>query len=148
MANRVMRKYEVMFLVDSASAASNWDATVKTIETIMDRAGAQSVNLKKWDDRRLCYPIKGHNRGTYILAYFEADPTSITGMERDVQISEEILRALILNAENIPDDIINMPTPDQLADKKQEEPSDESDPVDREGDAEEDEEPDIEDITE
>lgn len=115
MANSVMRKYEGLFLIDSATAAANWDATIKIVETMMNRAGATVLSMKKWDDRRLCYPIKGHHRGTYILTYFEASPGAIAGIERDVQISEEMLRVMILNAERIPASVIDAPTPDQMA---------------------------------
>ena len=95
MANSVMRKYEGMFLADSAVSTSDWDGVLESIKTVMSRAGAEIVSLDKWDDRRLCYDIKGHNRGTYLLCYFNAPPAVISGIERDVQISEVLLRVLI-----------------------------------------------------
>ena len=66
-----MRKlYEGMFLVDSAQA-QNWDAIITTIKTILERAEAEIVSMKKWDERKLAYEIGGKTRGTYILCYFE-----------------------------------------------------------------------------
>ena len=121
MAKSVMRKYEGMFLVDSASATSDWDGVIESIKTVMSRAGAEINSLNKWDDRRLCYDIKGHNRGTYILCYFNAPPSSISGIERDVQISEVLLRVLILNAERTPEEIITAPTPAMAAKKREQE---------------------------
>ncbi len=111
MSSSVVRKYEGMFLVDSALATGNWNGVVESIETVLKRANAELLSLKKWDDCKLCYPVAGVARGTYVLTYFDADPSAITGIERDVQISEEILRVLILRADVIPQDILDAPTP-------------------------------------
>ena len=95
----VVRKlYEAMFLVDSAQA-ENWDSIIKTIKTILAKAEAEIVSIDKWADRRLAYEINGKTRGTYILCYFRADGDRIRDIERDVQLSERIMRVLILSAE-------------------------------------------------
>lgn len=104
MANSVKRLYEGMFIVDSAIATANWDEAHDAVKSILDRGNAEILNIRKWDDRRLCYEIKGRRRGTYILSYFRADASVITGMERDVQLSESILRTLILRADHISSD--------------------------------------------
>jgi len=92
--------YEGMFLVDSAQAAADWDGVVSTIRTILERAQAEIVSLRKWDERKLVYDIGGKSRGTYILSYFKAEGSRIRDIERDVQLSEKIMRALVLNAES------------------------------------------------
>jgi len=94
----VKRLYEAMFLVDSAQA-SDWDAVVKTIKTILQRADAEIVSIRNWAERKLAYEINGKTRGTYILCYFRADGEKIRNIEKDVQLSEQIMRVLILSAE-------------------------------------------------
>ncbi len=96
----VKRLYEGMFLVDSAQAAAEWDGVLEAIRTVLDRAGAEIVSMKKWDECRLAYEIRGTSRGTYILTYFKADGQKIREIERDVQLSERIMRVIILNAES------------------------------------------------
>jgi len=91
--------YEAMFLVDSALAGSDWDGVLATIKTILQRAEAEIVELRKWADRKLLYEIDHKTKGTYILCYFKADGKKIRDIERDVRLSERIMRALILNAE-------------------------------------------------
>jgi len=88
--------YEAMFLVDSAVAVSDWEALNDTIRKILDRNRTEVVSQRKWDERRLAYNVKGKSRGTYILCYFRADGESIAGIERDVKLSERIMRVLIL----------------------------------------------------
>ena len=94
----VKKLYESMFLVDSAQA-QNWDAIITTITTILEKAEAEIVSTKKWDDRKLAYEINGKTRGTYVLCYFRADGDRIRDIERDVQLSERIMRVLILSPE-------------------------------------------------
>lgn len=94
----IKKLYEGMFLVDSAQA-QNWDAIITAIKTILERAEAEIVSMKKWDDRKLAYGIGGKTRGTYILCYFRADGERIRDIERDVHLSERIMRVLILCAE-------------------------------------------------
>jgi len=91
--------YEAMFLVDSSLAAQDWDGILGTIEGILKRAEAEIVSLKKWGDKRLAYEIDHKARGTYILCYFRAEGGRIGDIERDVRLSERIMRVLILSTE-------------------------------------------------
>jgi len=92
------RLYEAMFLVDSA-AATDWDGIIRTIQQILQRAEAEIVSLRKWGERKLAYEIDHKSRGTYILCYFRADTSRIREIERAVQLSERIMRVLILSVE-------------------------------------------------
>ncbi len=119
MAQTPKRMYEGMFLVDAATATADWDGTVGTIHNVFNRAQADIVSLQKWDERRLCYDIKGHKRGTYILTYFNADPERIGGIERDVQLNETLLRVLVLRADEIPAEKRDEPTPAMVAEQQE-----------------------------
>jgi small subunit ribosomal protein S6 len=92
--------YEAMFLVDSADATTDWDGITATIKNILEKAGAGIVSIKKWDDRKLAYPINGKGKGTYILCYFKAEGNKLQDINRDIHLSERIMRALVLCAEN------------------------------------------------
>jgi len=88
-----------MFLVDSALAGSDWDAVLQTIKSILQKAEAEILWLQKWGERKLAYEINHKARGTYILCYFRADGGKIRDIERDVRLSERIMRVLILRAD-------------------------------------------------
>jgi small subunit ribosomal protein S6 len=90
--------YEAMFLVDSA-LATDWDGIIKTIQEILKRSEAEVVSLRKWGERKLAYEIDHKSRGTYILCYFRADANRIKEIERTVQLSERIMRILILRVD-------------------------------------------------
>ena len=103
--------YEGMFLVDSSKAGADWDGIMAAIRTILEKAGAEIDSIKKWDDRRLAYEIKGKSRGTYILSYFRVDGERIQDIEKSVRLSEKIMRVLILSAERQRPEDIEKDTP-------------------------------------
>ena len=80
METAVKRLYEGMFLVDSALAAQDWQKILDEIQRVMDRAGAEVVSLKKWDERRLCYEVQGKARGTYISTVKRTRSAGSNGM--------------------------------------------------------------------
>lgn len=110
--------YEGMFLVDSARAASDWDGVNAAIKKILEKAKAEIVSMRKWDDRKLAYNIRGVERGTYILCYFKVDGQKIQGIEKAVQLSEKIIRALILSTEQMTKEDIEKDTPAAKAEKE------------------------------
>lgn len=115
MSNETKRLYEAMFLVDTAVATADWDSITGAIGTVLDRAEAEVVSVRKWEEARLAYPIKRCTRGTYILAYFKAGSSVITGIERDVKLNETFLRVLVLNGEHLTEDMMNAATPTMKA---------------------------------
>jgi small subunit ribosomal protein S6 len=94
--------YEAMFLVDSAEATTDWEGVSSAIKSILEKAGAEIVSIAKWDERKLAYEIGGKSKGTYILCYFKAEGSKLQSIERDIQLSDRIMRALILCAEDRP----------------------------------------------
>lgn len=100
------RLYEGMFLIDSAQATADWEGTLSVINTILQRADAEVVSVRKWQERKLAYDIDHKSRGTYILCYFKVDGRRISGIEKDVLLSEKVMRALILTTEKRPADMI------------------------------------------
>lgn len=92
--------YEAMFLLSQAQAAQLGEA-VEHINELFKRAQAEVHAMKKWDERRLAYEIDKNKRGTYILAYFTADPVHMPGLERDCNLSEKILRVLVSRCDHL-----------------------------------------------
>ena len=114
--------YEGMFLVDSTEAGADWDGVMAAIKRVLERVKAEIVSMKKWDERRLAYEIRGKARGTYILCYFRADGRKVQEIERAVQLSEQIMRVLILSAEAMSKEHIEKDTPATKAEKQRTKP--------------------------
>lgn len=95
-----MYAYEAMFLI-SQGVAADLAGAVSHINGLLARAKADVLAMRKWDERRLAYEIKGQKRGVFILTYFKAPADAITGLERDCNLSEQVLRVMILRADHL-----------------------------------------------
>ncbi len=93
--------YEALFLLNANYATGSWDAAKSEVEHILHRANAEILHLRKWDERRLAYEISGNKRGVYVLAFFKCEGPKVAGIERDVQLSENIIRVLVLKADHL-----------------------------------------------
>jgi len=88
--------YEGMFLLDSTKVAVSWDDSVKHVHDILAKHQSEIVASRQWDERRLAYPVEGHKKGTYLLTYFKADGSNLKEIADDCQLSDVIIRELIL----------------------------------------------------
>ncbi len=100
-------QYEAMFLFDPTFGA-NFEACEGEVKRLIDRAGGELLFCRKWEERRLAYRIQGRKRGVYVLTYFRAPGEKIVGFERDAQISENILRLLVLRADHITPELMEL----------------------------------------
>lgn len=92
--------YEAMFLLRQAAAA-DLGAAVDHIRDILARAEAQVLALSKWDDRRLAYEIEKQKRGVYILVYASIPTAKMASLERDLNLSQQILRWMVTRADHL-----------------------------------------------
>ncbi len=93
-----MKRYEAMFLFDTATTR-DWAAIEQEVRRLLERSGANLLVCVKYDERKLAYEIRRRKRGTYVLTYFDAPPEKLQELERDAQLSEFILRLLVLRSE-------------------------------------------------
>jgi len=98
-------KYEGLFLFPQA-AVSDLQGAHDHVVDILNRAGAQIISMKKWDERRLAYEIRGNKRGLYFLVYFATKGSKLPQIERDCNLSEKLLRAMITRADHVTDEVM------------------------------------------
>lgn len=108
--------YESMFLLDNAVVREGWNKAKAVITDTLEKHGATVKTIRRWDERKLAYPIKNKNRGTYALCYFEMGNEQIAAMRREFDLSERVLRYLILRAEEVPAAELELSTAEHAAD--------------------------------
>jgi len=92
--------YEGMFLLSQAATA-DLGAAVEHVKSILDKVEADLIAMSRWDERRLAYEIKKQKRGLYLLTYFSCNSRHIAQLERECNLSEAILRAMIIRADHL-----------------------------------------------
>ncbi|MGE3174375.1 MAG: 30S ribosomal protein S6 [Planctomycetota bacterium] len=96
------RTYECMCLLDNREVRKGWQPAKDTVTAVFQKHGAEVLSARRWDERRLSFPIKGQQRATYLLAYLKADTQQIAGIRRDLQFSETVLRGAVLTCDEVP----------------------------------------------
>ena len=91
-----LRKYEGMFLLNNSRLAVAEVTPVQRVTEILKRQEIEPLRIDVWDERRLAYPIKRQKRGTYVLTHFEAPGESIDRINRDVSLTEDVLRHMFV----------------------------------------------------
>ena len=106
MAETDKRTYEAMFLFGTAAVA-NLDKTLDRVKTIVEGAGGTPVVLRKFDERRLAYEIRKQKRGLYVLCYYEGPPGSVAAIAREVRLTDDVLRHLVIGADHLSEQEMN-----------------------------------------
>jgi len=94
--------YEGMFLLDNQVVRADWNRAKGAIVETLAKHGAKVLTARRWDERKLAYSIKGKNRGTYLLAYFDLGGDGVNEMRRDFDLDENVLRYLMLRVDAVP----------------------------------------------
>lgn len=94
-----VNSYEGMFLLGPAGADA--DKAIALVRGMIEKQAGQISVIKKWDERKLAYEIGKNKRGTYIIAFFKATGPAVVALERDVKLSEDVLRVMITRADHL-----------------------------------------------
>ena len=95
-----MAVYEGMFILDPGRYSRDPGAVTQQISDLITQHGGTVLAARLWDERKLAYPIKGHKKGVYWLTYFRMPGDGLIPLERQCEISDEILRNLVLRVDD------------------------------------------------
>ena len=122
------RIYEGMFLLDNDAVRAGWDSAKGIVTGLLEKHGGKAQTARRWDERRLAYPIKHRKRATYLLAYYEIPADKVPDFVRDLDISESVLRYLLTRAESVPAKEMELSQAELASDFSVPEPPDDSAP--------------------
>ncbi|MCH8087244.1 MAG: 30S ribosomal protein S6, partial [Chloroflexi bacterium] len=94
-----MQSYEIITIVDpQVSDDGVLEATEKLNRLILNKGGTLG-RVQRWGRRRLAYPINRHTEGHYVLTHFVLDPQLTSELSTELQVSEEVLKHMIVKIE-------------------------------------------------
>ncbi|MCZ6596017.1 MAG: 30S ribosomal protein S6 [Planctomycetota bacterium] len=97
-----MPTYEGMFLIDNDAVRAGWSDAKAVVTNALEKHGGTVRTARRWDERRLAYPVKGRNRATYLLSYFDLGGDAIPALSRELELRESVLRYLLIGVPAIP----------------------------------------------
>lgn len=95
-----MRHYETMFIVKPTLTPEETQERINFIKETLTKNGAEIVTTEDWGTRHLAYEIEKHKRGHYYVIYFKSEPKVIPELERIYNITEDIIRFIVVKYES------------------------------------------------
>ena len=95
-----MREYEMMFILSLEGGDDSIPGLIEKVNNMITRYGGEITETNTgapWGRRRLAYPINRLQEGYYILSHFKMNPSGVEELERDLRISEDVLRHLLIS---------------------------------------------------
>ena len=94
-----MNQYEVMYVIDAALEDSARIELIDRFSDLVKKNGGEIDRVDEWGKRRLAYAINYKTEGYYVLMYIKAPSELPKELERNFQISDKILRSLVIRYE-------------------------------------------------
>lgn len=95
-----MHNYEFTFIVHPDVEDEGMTGVVEKVSQFITGGGGQITNVNRWGRRRLAYPIRKQREGYYVLMHVQLDPQSINELERNLKLTEEVIRYLLVRVED------------------------------------------------
>lgn len=94
-----MASYELTFIVRTDVDESALNAVMDRVASHVTNAGGQVLFRKQLGKRRLAYPIRKTLEGNYIYFALDLPPASVRGIERNLTLTDSILRSIVVRVE-------------------------------------------------
>ena len=94
-----MNQYEVMYIIDPTLEDQARADLIARFSSLVEQNGGKVDRVDEWGKRRLAYAINYKTEGYYVLMYVTAPPTLPKELERNMQISDSVLRYMVIRFE-------------------------------------------------
>lgn len=96
-----MKKYEVMYIINSSVEDEKRIAVVETVANIINNNGGKVNKTDEWGMRDFAYRIDDMTKGYYVVVAFEADNACVKELDRLMGINQSIVRFMITRDESV-----------------------------------------------
>ena len=93
------RDYELILIISPEVKEEDFDTTLDKVSRFITEKGGTISEVERWGKRKLAYPIKRFLEGNYVLTRFNWKSGLSKELESNLQISEEVLRHLLIKSE-------------------------------------------------
>jgi len=91
-----LRDYELVVIISPEVADENFETIINKLSQFITEKDGVVSEMERWGKRKLAYPIKHFVEGNYVLSRFKLKPALSKEIEGNLQISEEVLRHLLI----------------------------------------------------
>jgi small subunit ribosomal protein S6 len=91
-----MRHYEVMIILDPSLDERTVAPSLENYLNVIRTSGGTVEKVDVWGKRRLAYEINKHSEGIYALLDVNSEPSAVQEMDRQLSLTESVLRTKVL----------------------------------------------------
>ena len=91
-----LQDYELVLIISPEVGDETLEAAIDNVSKFVTGGGGTVSNVERWGKRRLAYPMRHFLEGNYVLTQFQLKPAMSKQLEANLQISEEVLRHLLV----------------------------------------------------
>ena len=95
-----MRQYELMYILQPTLSAEEQTALVERYNDLIASMNGSVEKTDRWERRQLAYELKGYRDGYYVVVDFQGDSALINEIDRQMKITEPILRHMIIRKDD------------------------------------------------
>ena len=96
-----MSSYEIIFITSARFSEEEQSTFLKKAESTLKKEKATVEQQFVWGRRRLAYPIDDQDYGVYHIWYVEGPGSALTELERQFNLTDDVLRFFSLRVSNI-----------------------------------------------
>ena len=96
-----MPLYECVLIARSEITQQQVDTIADAVTTQVESESGAVKKREYWGLRNLAYRIKKNRKGHYVLLGLDAEPATISEMERQLGLNEDVLRFMTVRVEEI-----------------------------------------------
>jgi small subunit ribosomal protein S6 len=97
--DKKLRDYELVVIISPEVANEAADGIMDGVSRFITDNGGTVSAVEPWGKKKLAYPIKHFMEGSYVLTRFKMQPKFTKQLEASLQISEDVLRHLLVKLE-------------------------------------------------
>jgi small subunit ribosomal protein S6 len=98
-----MSYYECVFIARQELSNTQAEQLADQMAEILSNNGAEVKNREYWGLKNLAYRIKKNRKGHYTMFHIDGPSDAVKEMERNMGLSEDVLRHLTIRLEEIPE---------------------------------------------
>ncbi|MBN1217353.1 MAG: 30S ribosomal protein S6 [Anaerolineae bacterium] len=95
-----MRDYELAFIIKPTLEGEDVTAVVDKVSEYIGAVSGEVTSVDVWGRRDLAYAINNYREGTYVLLQTKMPPASLVELERNLKLSEDVIRYLLVKVES------------------------------------------------
>ncbi len=94
-----LRDYELVIVVSPEASEDALEAALNNVNQFITGKGGVISEEERWGKRKLAFAIKSHLEGNYVLTRCRMRPTWAKELDANLNISEDVLRHLLLKVD-------------------------------------------------